>query len=46
LKPPIVITPTVFSGFALIFALKRTETASCWASKPGERTGEAFDEAR
>lgn len=35
LKPPIVMTPTVFSGFELIFALNRTETASCWAPKPG-----------
>lgn len=34
LKPPIVMTPTVFSGLALIFALKRTDTASCWASNP------------
>lgn len=34
LKPPIVMTPTVFSGFELIFALNRTDTASDWASKP------------
>jgi hypothetical protein len=34
--PPIVMTPTVFSGFELILAEKRTEIASDWASNPGD----------
>lgn len=33
--PPIVITPTVFSGLAPILAEKMTDTASDWASNPG-----------
>lgn len=33
--PPIVMTPTVFSGLDPILALKMVETASLWASKPG-----------